>query len=443
MNRPGIQMAASTITMLAIAGFCWCIVSPSDAFPNNPQRAYSALGSGRPDNLCGLIHQTYGGAWENTQKDIATFNTLGLYAAITTYMWNPEIADWTADGIVEYTYREDNRFQHADIKTWLDGAWSTYRTVDWTYDGDNVSDITSRWFPNGVEELYSTISFSYNTGTGYLNHVIETAWCFDHSNPPMSKYVYEWDAQGRKTLLHKYQKRANDADWVVDIRDVYTYLPEDQSTYEEQIRYVVSEYSLSGNIYYFGHNPFLIDQDIIQYLSSEDTWEDYFLLDFVYDLDNNLVGKQRILRFMGMYELLDEARYTYEGNQVISVTFYESSTGGQMQPTVRSLYVYSEPSDSDDPHVPPVLASISTFPNPFKDSTVIQVSLPRSGTANVSIYNLRGQKVRELHSADLPRGQSQLVWDGKDTAGKNLAPGVYIIQMRSDSGNTVCKALLM
>jgi len=414
------------------------------AFQHQKQLKYPGAETGRPDQLCDLIYQSYGRAWENLEKVSAHYNEQGFYTSITRSNWSPAQQDWLPYTAVEYSYRDDNQPLHADMINLVDGEWINYRTVDWSYEGENLDEIVCHWYQNGVEEPYTTTEFVYDPVTGYLAQVNETLWCFSLTNPILNKYDYGWDAQGRKAWVQKYYKRANDSDWIMDLRDLYSYLPEDESTYAEHLAYAQSGYALSGNIFYYGPNPYLIDQQLIQYHIDAGVYGDYYEIDHIYDQNNLLLGQQRFLTFMGMHDQVDETRYSYENDRLVCATHYEiSSTGGLPEATDRCLYVYSGNTGSDDPAVPAVSASISTYPNPFRDSASLQVIMPKSGYVNVSVYNLRGQKVRELNDASLPGGQHQLVWDGKDSAGRKLEPGIYIIRLRSESACVVCKSMLM
>ncbi|HOH60773.1 MAG TPA: FlgD immunoglobulin-like domain containing protein [Candidatus Cloacimonadota bacterium] len=442
MSKPIVLIAMAMIAMLAASNVCWGQDLPSGSFAFQSLLRNPGAGRGRPDVLCGLIYQDYEGAWVNYQKVSASFNEEGYHTRVTTSNWSPSLNDWFADTAVEFSYRDDNKLLHAELTNLVDGEWITCRTVNWSYNSDLLSEISSHWHQDGVEQLYTTTSFSYDPDSGYLDQVIETLWCFDPINPIITRYVYGWDSHGRKAWQQKYYKRVNDAEWTVDLRNTYSYLPEDESTYPEQLGYVQSGYGMTGNIFSYGPHPFMIDQDNIQYHVDADVWGDYYVDDYIYNEDNQLVGKQHILRFMGMDELTSEVRYTYENNRLASSTSYEAGTpGGFMEPVGRCLFVYSDNTADDDPAAPALTTSLSMYPNPFRESASIQVTLPKTGSADLSIFNLRGQKVREISASSLSGGQHQLVWDGKDSSGKIVNPGVYIIRLRSAGREIVCKAL--
>ncbi|OGK00135.1 MAG: hypothetical protein A2519_22065 [Candidatus Raymondbacteria bacterium RIFOXYD12_FULL_49_13] len=72
------------------------------------------------------------------------------------------------------------------------------------------------------------------------------------------------------------------------------------------------------------------------------------------------------------------------------------------------------------------MLSIGSAPNPFNPSTMITYALPPAKSAIYSIFNTRGQKVKELHLAAHANGvRNRFSWDGRNSAGKTLSSGVY------------------
>jgi hypothetical protein len=64
-------------------------------------------------------------------------------------------------------------------------------------------------------------------------------------------------------------------------------------------------------------------------------------------------------------------------------------------------------------------------PNPFSSSTRISFSLPVAGAARMSIYDVRGREVARVVDEKLGAGRHDVAWNGRDKAGRTVAPGVY------------------
>ncbi|MCU0606672.1 MAG: T9SS type A sorting domain-containing protein [Candidatus Edwardsbacteria bacterium] len=70
-------------------------------------------------------------------------------------------------------------------------------------------------------------------------------------------------------------------------------------------------------------------------------------------------------------------------------------------------------------------------PNPFRRSTTVSYALPKTGTVNLDVYNIAGQKVRTLVAGDMPAGAHAVGWDGKSQTGQTLSAGVYLVHLRA------------
>src|SRR5205085_12211160 len=69
-------------------------------------------------------------------------------------------------------------------------------------------------------------------------------------------------------------------------------------------------------------------------------------------------------------------------------------------------------------------------PNPFASETVIRLITAIRGPGHLAIYDLSGRCVRRLLDQDaLPPGAHEVVWDGRDAAGRRLGSGIYFAQL--------------
>jgi len=82
-------------------------------------------------------------------------------------------------------------------------------------------------------------------------------------------------------------------------------------------------------------------------------------------------------------------------------------------------------------------------PNPFNPTTTVAFDLAQPGVVNLSVYNLRGQRVTTLVDGNLPAGSHRAVWNGDDATGRAVGSGVYFIRMQTAEGTQVRKALLL
>ncbi len=91
----------------------------------------------------------------------------------------------------------------------------------------------------------------------------------------------------------------------------------------------------------------------------------------------------------------------------------------------------------------PETISISNYPNPFNPSTKIFFTTEHTENAEITIYNLKGQKVKTLIDEKLPAGNHQVVWDGKNENGKPVSSGIYFYKLKADKFEETRKMILM
>ncbi|NLA44235.1 MAG: T9SS type A sorting domain-containing protein, partial [Candidatus Cloacimonetes bacterium] len=85
------------------------------------------------------------------------------------------------------------------------------------------------------------------------------------------------------------------------------------------------------------------------------------------------------------------------------------------------------------------LSSIS--PNPFHNTAVINIKSQEVRKAEISIYNLKGQKIRTWNQT-LLSGSTELVWNATNTSGTKVPPGIYLINIKSGGETITAKVLL-
>ncbi|MBC8175532.1 MAG: class II glutamine amidotransferase [Candidatus Marinimicrobia bacterium] len=85
----------------------------------------------------------------------------------------------------------------------------------------------------------------------------------------------------------------------------------------------------------------------------------------------------------------------------------------------------------------------NNYPNPFNLVTTISYSLNSRNYVELSVLNIKGQKVRTLFNGKSDVGQYYLRWDGKDSKDRFVASGIYIYRLRVGTNIEQKKMLLM
>jgi len=93
--------------------------------------------------------------------------------------------------------------------------------------------------------------------------------------------------------------------------------------------------------------------------------------------------------------------------------------------------------------LPTVYSLSKNFPNPFNPTTTIEYQIPASGSVDMIIYNMTGQKVRTLVNEAKSAGFYKVVWDGKNDMGESVASGLYFYKLVSGNFNKIEKMTLV
>jgi hypothetical protein len=89
--------------------------------------------------------------------------------------------------------------------------------------------------------------------------------------------------------------------------------------------------------------------------------------------------------------------------------------------------------------VPGRAAGLQAWPSPTTGMTRFALGLVQPGAAELRIYDNTGRVVRALSAG---RGASSVVWDGRDNAGRAVAPGIYFCRLNAAEGNAWTKLVM-
>ncbi len=100
----------------------------------------------------------------------------------------------------------------------------------------------------------------------------------------------------------------------------------------------------------------------------------------------------------------------------------------------------------EESDLPQDFALRQNYPNPFNPSTSIRFRVPQSSSplyASLKIYNTRGQLVRTLVDEDKLPGNHQVIWNGTNNDGTEVASGIYFYQLQFEGRKLTKKMLLL
>jgi len=82
------------------------------------------------------------------------------------------------------------------------------------------------------------------------------------------------------------------------------------------------------------------------------------------------------------------------------------------------------------------------YPNPFNPVTTISYDLPDDGLVELTVYNMRGEKVTTLMQGKQKAG-SYMNWDGTDRNGGKVSSGIYILRIASGNYSRTSKMVFI
>ena len=183
---------------------------------------------------------------------------------------------------------------------------------------------------------------------------------------------------------------------------------------------------------------------ITSYFQSSDTQFSYTVYD---EAGNQLISEfEEVVMERPYMEHIGDIEFSSENAYLVLTTGAKFMEGEYernhyIQKIDLSDYVGISENEIIQPNDP---YAIGAYPNPFNPTTTISFSIPEESKIEIEIYNLKGQKVKQLVNDKLAEGQHSIIWNSVDETDKNVASGIYFYKL-SVNGKTeaVKKCLLL
>ncbi|NQT24452.1 FG-GAP repeat protein [candidate division KSB1 bacterium] len=75
---------------------------------------------------------------------------------------------------------------------------------------------------------------------------------------------------------------------------------------------------------------------------------------------------------------------------------------------------------------------LTSHPNPFNPSTLIQIHFSEDLHLDLTIYNLSGQPIKNLVHQHIESGSHQFSWNGRNESGHVVSSGIYLCRVETD-----------
>ena len=112
-------------------------------------------------------------------------------------------------------------------------------------------------------------------------------------------------------------------------------------------------------------------------------------------------------------------------NELLSLLMQETDDGGVYSPIIEKVILQGN------------------YPNPFNPTTKISFSIPDESKVKLTVYNIKGQKVRTLVNDQLESGLHDVIWNGRNDHNRSVASGVYLYKLNVNGKDYSVKKCLM
>ena len=93
--------------------------------------------------------------------------------------------------------------------------------------------------------------------------------------------------------------------------------------------------------------------------------------------------------------------------------------------------------------IPIVDHKMRNYPNPFNPTTTIEFSIQNDSQVKLSIFNIKGQKIKTIANKDFSKGSHSIYWNGDDENRKSVSSGVYYYKLIVNGKTEAVKKCLL
>ena len=142
--------------------------------------------------------------------------------------------------------------------------------------------------------------------------------------------------------------------------------------------------------------------------------------------------------------LANEHNYTFTDDEVeLNNTYYYWLESLAMSGNIEYYGPVTVSLDEEKAEEYNNLGIMGVYPNPFNPETKIDYSVKEETDVKISVYNMKGQRVKTLVEKSVSAGDHNIVWYGDSDSGSNVSSGVYFVKMVTGNHIETRKVVLM
>ena len=129
-------------------------------------------------------------------------------------------------------------------------------------------------------------------------------------------------------------------------------------------------------------------------------------------------------------------------------TVYSTNSNPDIPPIYNNDFIiieelFSIPLSVDEISLPTIFNISDIYPNPFNAATTLHYDLPEPSSVKITIFDILGRTVVQLVNQKQHFGYKKIVWNGKNSAGNLVAPGIYLYKAELGSHVEMKKMILI
>lgn len=145
---------------------------------------------------------------------------------------------------------------------------------------------------------------------------------------------------------------------------------------------------------------------------------------------------------VGQQEMIEVTFSNILQSDTGSAILHVQSLGDSEKSDSVTLWVLATTSIHTDMEDRPIRSMcLRTRPNPFVHRMAIAYQLTDHQHASLQIYSIGGQSVKTFVNGEMNAGYHMHYWDGTDTEGREVAPGIYLCVLQARNSVSVSKII--
>ena len=134
----------------------------------------------------------------------------------------------------------------------------------------------------------------------------------------------------------------------------------------------------------------------------------------------------------------------YDGDGDIDIVLIGHNEAGNVTKIYRNNIISVPVAVEEDKDIGPSTFLLEqNYPNPFNPSTTIRYGLLEDSNISLVVYDIRGNQIQTLESANQSAGWYDVVWNGQTANGKTNSTGIYFARLVAGDYSKTIKMLYL